>query len=109
MRHHTVNLPIVVASLVVFLLSACGETNQYVAPPPPKVTVVKPTQRSVTRYLEATGDTATVNSTDLVARISGFIQAISYQDGAQVKQGASLFLIEHERYQATVDRANAAA
>ena len=38
------------------LLTACGEGNRYVAPPPPKVTVQLPLQQSVTPYLEATGN-----------------------------------------------------
>src|SRR5262245_2480589 len=108
MRHQSVNISIVMASLAALLLSACSDSNQYVAPPPPKVTVVKPTQRPITLYLESTGNTATVNSTDLVARVSGFVQEINYQDGAQVKKGASLFLIEPEPYKVKIDQAKAA-
>jgi hypothetical protein len=37
------------------LLTACDEKNSYVPPPPPKVAVVLPIQRSVTRYLEVLG------------------------------------------------------
>jgi multidrug efflux pump subunit AcrA (membrane-fusion protein) len=81
-----------------FLLSACGESNQYVAPPPPKVTVALPIERPFTRYLEATGNTTAVNSTDLVARVAGFIEQIDYQDGADVKKGTLLFTIEPEPY-----------
>jgi len=90
------------------LLSACGESNQYVAPPPPKVTVAKPLQRPVTRYLEATGNTSAVNSTDLVARVAGFIDQIDYQDGANVKKGTLLFTIEPEPYKVKLDQAKAA-
>jgi RND family efflux transporter MFP subunit len=90
------------------LLSACGESNQYVAPPPPKVTVATPVQRPVTRYLEATGNTTAVNSTDLVARVAGFIDQIDYQDGANVKKGTLLFTIEPEPYKVKLDQAKAA-
>jgi len=68
------------------LLAGCGQDNHYVAPPPPRVTVAVPVQQSVTRYLESTGNAAAVNSADLVARVSGFIQEINYQDGALVKK-----------------------
>jgi multidrug efflux pump subunit AcrA (membrane-fusion protein) len=51
-------------------------------------------RRPVTRYLEATGNTAAVNSADLVARVSGIIEEISYRDGALVKKGALPFTIE---------------
>src|SRR5215468_6456748 len=91
-----------------FLLAACGQDNHYVAPPQPRVTVAVPLQQPVTRYLEATGNTAAVNSADLVARVSGFIQEINYQDGALVKKGALLFTIEPEPYKVKLDQAKAA-
>jgi RND family efflux transporter MFP subunit len=91
-----------------FLLSACGESNQYVAPPPPKVTVASPVERPFTRYLEATGNTTAVNSTDLVARVAGFIEQINYQDGAEVKKGTLLFTIEPEPYKVKLQQAKAA-
>ena len=97
---------IVVASIL--LLTACGQDNRYVAPPPPRVTVAVPSQQMVTRYLEATGNTAAVNSADLVARVSGFIQEINYQDGAIVKKATLLFTIEPEPYKVKLDQAKAA-
>ena len=87
-----------VAAITASLLSACGESNQYVAPPPPKVTVTMPVERPFARYLEASGNTTAVNSTDLVARVAGFIEQIDYQDGADVKKGTLLFTIEPEPY-----------
>ena len=65
-------------------------------------------QRTVTRYLTATGNTAPVNNVDLVARVQGFLQAISYQDGAFVKQGTTLFTIEPETYKLKLEQAQAA-
>jgi RND family efflux transporter MFP subunit len=89
-------------------LSGCGQDNRYVAPPPTKVTVVVPLQQPVTRYLEATGNTAAVNTTNLVARVSGFLQEINYKDGDQVKEGATLFVIEPEPYKLKLEQAQAA-
>ena len=98
----------VTAALAAVVLSACGDSNQYVAPPPPKVTVALPLQKPVTQYLEATGNTATVNTTDLVARVAGFIETINYKDGDQVKKGTLLFTIEPETYKVKLDQAKAA-
>lgn len=89
------------------LLAACGRTNQYAAPPPPKVTVAAPVARDVAGYFEATGNAAAVNSVDLVARVQGFVQAIGYKDGDLVKKGTSLFTIEPEPYRLKVDAAKA--
>jgi len=88
-------------------LGACGEKNEYAAPPPPKVTIATPVAQDVTRYYEATGNTAAVNSVDLVARVQGFVQAISYTDGQFVKKGTSLFTIEPQPYKLKVDAAKA--
>jgi len=85
--------------------AACGQNNQYAAPPPPKVTVATPVEQDVTRYFDATGNTAAVNSVDLVARVQGFVQAISYTDGDFVKKGTPLFTIEPEPYKLKVDAA----
>src|SRR6202790_136628 len=89
-------------------VAACGQNNQYAAPPPPKVTVATPIEQNVTRYFEATGNTAAVNSVDLVARVQGFVQAIGYSDGDFVKKGTSLFTIEPEPYKLKVIAAKAA-
>jgi RND family efflux transporter MFP subunit len=89
------------------LLAACGESNTYQPPPPPKVTVAKPRQQPVTRYFEATGNTAAVNSSNLVARVQGFLTEIKYTDGMPVKKGAHLFTIEPEPYQLKLQQAQA--
>jgi RND family efflux transporter MFP subunit len=90
-----------------FGLSAC-EQNSFVAPPPPKVDVAVPLQRSITRYLEATGNTAPIKNVDLVARVQGFLQSIEYKDGAFVKEGTTLFTIEPETYKLKLEQAQAA-
>jgi RND family efflux transporter MFP subunit len=89
-------------------IAACGEQNRYAAPPPPKVTVATPAEQEVTDFFEATGNTAAVNSVDLVARVQGFLQGISYTDGDYVKKGTLLFTIEPEPYRLKLVAAQAA-
>jgi RND family efflux transporter MFP subunit len=88
-------------------LSGC-EQNSFVPPPPPKVDVALPVQHPITRFLDATGNTAPIKSVDLVARVQGFLQSIDYKDGTFVKQGATLFTIEPETYKLKLEQAQAA-
>jgi RND family efflux transporter MFP subunit len=97
-----------IAPALVLGLTACGQENHYVAPPPPKVTVALPAQQKVTRYLEATGYAAAISTTNLVARVQGFLQQINYKDGDLVKAGAMLFVIEPEPYKLKLEQAQAA-
>lgn len=96
------------ALAAVVVLAGCEDKNTFVAPPPPKVDVATPVQRPVTRYVEATGNTAPVKNVDLVARVQGFLQSIDYQDGTFVKQGTQLFTIEPETYKLKLEQAQAA-
>ncbi|HXD51129.1 MAG TPA: biotin/lipoyl-binding protein, partial [Burkholderiales bacterium] len=89
------------------ILSAC-EQNTFVPPPPAKVDVAVPLQRSFTRYLEATGNTAAIKNVDLVARVQGFLQSINYKDGAFLNEGTSLFTIEPDTYKLKLEQAQAA-
>jgi membrane fusion protein, multidrug efflux system len=88
-------------------LGACNRENTFVAPPPPKVVVAKPLQKPSIHYVEATGNTAALNSVNLVARVQGFLEKMNYQDGTRVKQGTLLFEIEHDIYEAQLDQAKA--
>jgi RND family efflux transporter MFP subunit len=89
-------------------LASCREDNSFKPPPPPEVGVAKPLSRNVTPYLEATGTVTAYNSVDLQARIEGFIQEIDYKDGAEVKAGQTLFVIEPAPYKAKYQQAQAA-
>ncbi len=104
---HTTGIPAACALVGVLTLAACGEKNAFVPPPPPKIEVAQPLKKTVTRYLEATGNTAAVNTTTLVARVQGFIQAIKYNDGDLVKAGDVLFVIEQKPYQLSLEQAEA--
>ena len=93
---------------ILTLLTACGKENRFIAPPPPKVTVELPVQQMVTPYLEATGNAAAVNTVELTARVQGYVQEIKYQDGAAVKKGTPLFVIEPQPYKVQLEQAQAA-
>jgi membrane fusion protein, multidrug efflux system len=89
------------------LLAGCGRDNTYVPPPPPDVTVSRPVQQTVTDTIELTGNTQSSNTVNLVARVTGYLQSVNFKDGAIVKKGDLLFVIEPEQYQASVQLAEA--
>lgn len=100
-------LRVVAVASAAIALSAC-EQNTFVPPPPPKVDVAVPAQKTITRFIDATGNTAAVKSVDLVARVQGFLQSIDYRDGNFVKEGTTLFTIEPETYKLKLEQAQAA-
>src|SRR5579871_572211 len=93
------------AILASMSISACKKENTYAPPPPAEVGVATPLKQKVTPYLEATGNTVAYNSVDLQARVEGFLQEINYKDGAQVKKGDVLFVIEPAPYEAKLKQA----
>ncbi|MFZ2447733.1 MAG: efflux RND transporter periplasmic adaptor subunit [Syntrophobacteraceae bacterium] len=96
----------VLFSIVLALVAGgCEDKNQYVAPPPPSVSVTLPTHKSVAEYIEFTGTTQAIASIDIRARVQGFLQSVHYQDGSPVKKGDLLYIIEPATYQAAVDKA----
>jgi multidrug efflux pump subunit AcrA (membrane-fusion protein) len=92
----------------VFLLTACGQQRADTPPPaPPKVTVSQPVVREVVEWDEYSGRLKTVESVEVRARVNGYLQSIHFTDGAIVKKGALLFVIDPRPYQAELNRAKA--
>ena len=94
--------------LLVWALAACGsQSNEYVEPPPPKVTVAKPLQQEVTDYLAFTGTTHAFEEVEVRARVAGFLQSMNFTPGTKVEKGELLFVIDPREYQAELNAANA--
>jgi len=74
---------------------------------PPEVTVAKPLVRKITDWDEYTGRVAAVESVEIRARVSGYLQASHFHDGGLVKRGDLLFEIDPRPYQAALDEARA--
>ncbi len=96
---------IVCALAVTFVLTNCGQSQPPGGPPPPTVTVAKPIQRSVTDSDEYVGRFVAVDSVEIRARVSGYLDKIHFQDGQLVKQGDRLFTIDPRPFQNTLEQA----
>jgi RND family efflux transporter MFP subunit len=88
-------------------VSACRSPGAAAPSPPPIVTVTHPVTGSVKDYLDLTGNTAPFNSVQLVARVEGYLKAVHFVDGAQVKKGDLLFTIQQDQYRAQLQQAQA--
>jgi RND family efflux transporter MFP subunit len=90
------------------VLAGCGEgPKQAAAPPPPKVTVAKPLKRTIVDQDEYVGRFVAVDSVEMRARVSGYLDKVHFQDGQLVKQGDLLFTIDKRPFQNTLDQARA--
>ena len=91
------------AAVTIFLcclscFAGCKGKKPQAPPPPPRVSVTQPLQRKVTYYLELTGTTQAINTVQLVARVSGYLDKVFFHDGQIVKKGQPLFLIQQDSY-----------
>lgn len=86
-------------------LAGCGQTPPIVAPPTPKVTASRPLVREVTDYEDFTGRTDAVSTVDIRARVTGYLDKVSFRDGDVVKQDALLYQIDPRPFQAALDQA----
>ena len=89
------------------LVASCGESQKQAAPPPPAVTVAKPVKRTVFDYDEYVGRFTAINSVEIRARVSGYLESLHFKDGQLVKQGDLLFTIDKRPFQNTLDQARA--
>ena len=99
---------IMVISLLIWAFAACSsQSNEFVEPPPPKVTVAKPLLQEVTDYLEFTGTTYAFEEVEVRARVAGFLQSMNFTPGTKVEKGELLFVIDPREYQAELNAASA--
>ena len=87
--------------------AAASASSRAAAPPPPAVTVAKPVKRTVFDYDEYVGRFVAVNSVEVRARVSGYLDGVHFKDGQIVKQGDLLFTIDKRPFQNTLDQARA--
>ena len=98
----------ILLTLVAGFLAACEQQKPVAAPPPPpKVQVAAALVRDVTKWDEYTGTLAAVETVDVKAQVSGFVESVPFTEGALVQKGDLLLTIDSRIFRAQVDNAKA--
>jgi membrane fusion protein (multidrug efflux system) len=94
-------------ALALSLLAAAGCSKE--APPPqrpaPEVTVITVEPRDIPYIHDFVAQTESSQQVNIVARVSGFLDKIAYQEGEVVKEGQLLFQLDPKPFQAQLEAA----
>jgi membrane fusion protein (multidrug efflux system) len=96
-----------VAALALLTLSGCQKTAAKVAPPDPTVGVVESRRMSVPIEVTPNGTTRALEDVTIRARVRGFLTERHFAEGAVVKKGQLLLVIDEEPYQVALQSARA--
>ncbi|MHB8898575.1 MAG: efflux RND transporter periplasmic adaptor subunit [Thermoguttaceae bacterium] len=100
--------PAAIACLLGAVVCGCRpKSPAETATPPPAVSVAQPVSREVTDFVEFIGRTEAPFSLEVRARVTGYLVAMPFQEGSQVKTGDLLFEIDSRSYKAELDEAQA--
>ena len=98
-------VPIVFNSIAGLITAKIAEEMQK---KPTPVEVARVSETEIYPTMESVGRIEAKYSVDIVARINGWLQKRYFQEGAFVKKGQTLFLIQPKEYQIAVQQAQAA-
>ncbi len=103
------------AGLAGAVLNGCADANSKddaaasAAPAAPPVSAAIVIEKPVLETQEFSGRLEAVEVVEIRPRVSGYITAVNFKPGAEVKKGEVLFVIDPRPYQAEADRAGASA
>jgi len=107
---HRIILAVVfcVTSVFSMNLSGCGKHEKPQGPPPvAEVVVMTVHPRTIPAVFPFVAQIQSSHQVDITARVSGFLEKISYPEGEHVSQGQVLFQIDNKPFKAAVDAARA--
>jgi len=98
---------LVVRDFVLFACLSAGAAAQPAPGGPPAVGVVRAERQQITESDEFIGRIQAVNRVALIARVTAFLDKRVFVEGAEVKKGDLLYVLEQPPFQAQVDAAKA--
>ncbi len=106
--HWRAALALATAITIALLASGCSShAAPQAAMPAPEVSVAQVLVQPVRQWDEFTGRVAAVESVELRARVSGYVDKVAYTEGQTVAKGDLLFVIDQRPYRATLAHAHA--
>src|SRR5580704_2128717 len=91
-----------------FLSSGCGGSSAAgTQAPAPPVTVAYPIEKETTTFEDYTGRTAAIDSVQVTARVTGYLDRVLFREGDEIKEGTVLYQIDPRPYKAAYDQAKA--
>jgi membrane fusion protein (multidrug efflux system) len=81
-------------------LSGCKSQAQPAAPPPPEVTVIEAKRAPATVYNEYVAQTQAPDTIEIRAQVTGLLERQLFADGARVKKGDVLYVIDRRPFEA---------
>ena len=94
-------------ALACVAFGGCRSAQTAPAPPPPAVVVASPLVMRLTEWDEYTGRFEPTDTVDVRARVDGYLDSIHFRDGAIVRAGDLLFVIDPRPYEAVLEGARA--
>jgi membrane fusion protein (multidrug efflux system) len=88
-------------------LSGCKGSAQPAAPPPPEVSVIEVKPGPVTVYDEYVAQTQAPDTIEIRCQVTGLLQSQGFADGARVKKGDLLYVIDQRPFEAQLAQAKA--
>jgi RND family efflux transporter MFP subunit len=73
----------------------------------PQVSVAQVIEQQVTDFQQFTGRIEAVERVELRPRVAGYIESVAFREGAEVRKGDVLFVIDPRPYEATLKHARA--
>ena len=96
-----------VVSVSSLALSGCKGNAQAPAPPPTEVSVIEVRPRPVTVYDEYVAQTQAPDTIEIRSQVTGLLERQAFADGARVKKGDLLYVIDQRPFEAQLSQAKA--
>jgi membrane fusion protein (multidrug efflux system) len=98
---------VALAAIGLALLAGCGKPQAQLAAPPLEVSVVEVKLAPVTVYNEYVAQTQAPGTIEIRARVTGLLERQAFADGAWVKKGELLYVIDRRPFEAQTAQARA--